>query len=149
MIIVSACLCGLNCKYNGKNNEAIDIIRKLEKEDIIPVCPEQLGGLPTPRDPSEISNGTGEEVLKGKGKVISINGEDYTGYFIKGAEETLKIAKLFQVKKAILKSNSPSCGYKKIYNGDFKGILKEGNGVTAQLLLDNGIEVISEKDLKE
>ncbi|WP_032121575.1 DUF523 domain-containing protein [Clostridium amazonitimonense] len=149
MIIVSACLCGLNCKYNGKNNEVIDIIRKLEKEDIIPVCPEQLGGLPTPRDPSEIFNGTGEEVLKGKGKVISINGEDYTGYFIKGAEETLKIAKLFQVKKAILKSNSPSCGYKKIYNGDFKGILKEGNGVTAQLLLDNEIEVISEKDLKE
>jgi len=149
LIIVSACLYGVNCRYDGKSSENAKIINAFKEDQIILVCPEELGGLKTPRTPCEIYKGTGKEVLNGLCKVKSSKGEDFTSYFIKGAEETLKIAKTFDVKKAILKSKSPSCGLNTIYNGDFDKTLVKGNGVTAQLLINNGIDVITENEIDE
>ncbi len=108
MILVSACLLGDNCKYNGDNNLNPTLIELLEGKDTIPICPEQLGGLPTPRIPSEILNGTGDTVLAGIGKVINKNGDNLTNSFIYGAQQTLAYAKDNKVELAILKSRSPS-----------------------------------------
>lgn len=147
MILVSACLAGLDSKYNGKNN-CNEYIEKLVRDGkAIVVCPEQMGGLPTPRDPCEISCGGGKEVLSGKAQVIDAKGQDKTEKFLKGAEETLKVAKMYNIKTAILKSKSPSCGCGKIYDGTFGGKLTDGNGVTAELLIKNGIEVLTEEDI--
>lgn len=143
MIIVSACLAGVNCKYNGKNNFNKAIADMISKGEAIPVCPEQLGGCPTPRLCCEIVGGTGKDVINGKAKVINQEGKDMTEEFVKGAVEVLKIAKLSGANTAILKSKSPSCGYGTIYDGTFSGKLIEGNGVTSELLLKNGIEVRS------
>ena len=131
--LVSACLCGVNCKYNGKNNLNEKCLELFKQGRAILVCPEQLGGLKTPRDPSEI---------KGN-KVISIENQDVTIQFQRGAEETLKIAKMAGIRKAILKEGSPSCGPHFIYDGSFKGIKIEGEGLVASLLRKNNIEVIS------
>lgn len=147
MILISACLCGIDTKYNGGNNFNPKACQLFKEGKAVLVCPEQLGGLTTPRLPAEIYFGTADDVLKGNGKVINNQAEDVTAQFVKGAEETLKIAKAIGCKKAILKSNSPSCGCGKIYNGKFEGVLVDGNGVTAQLLINNGIEVITEKEL--
>lgn len=111
----------------------------------IPICPEQLGGCPTPRGVVEIAGGTGADVLDGKCKVIRKNGEDTTEEFLKGAEEVLKIAKMVGATNAILKARSPSCGCGFVYDGTFSGKLIKGNGVTAELLLRNGIEVTTER----
>lgn len=147
MILISACLCGINCKYNGKSNYHEKAYKLFKEGKAMLVCPEQLGGLPTPRHPAEITNGNAKDVLESRGSITNNKGEDVTVYFVKGAEETLKIAESLGSKKAILKSRSPSCGCGKIYSGKFQGELIEGNGVTAQLLMDNGIEVITEEDL--
>ncbi|MCX7903883.1 MAG: DUF523 domain-containing protein [Caloramator sp.] len=146
MILVSACLCGVNCKYDGGNNFNEFLYQKLKEGKLIPICPEQLGGMTTPRPPSEII-GSAEDVLEGKGQVVNIKGEDVTKFFIKGAYETLNIAKAFNCKAAILKSKSPSCGKGCVYDGTFSNKLKEGNGITAELLLKNGVEVVDEKDV--
>lgn len=146
MILVSACLTGLCCKYNGDSNYNEKVYKLVEIKKAIPFCPEQLGGLPTPRDPSEIVNGDGKDVLSGKAKVINSSNEDVTEKFIKGAKESLKLAKTMGVKKAILKSRSPSCGCGMIYDGTFSGRKKKGNGVTAELFMQNGIEVITEEE---
>ncbi|URZ07222.1 2-thiouracil desulfurase family protein [Clostridium felsineum] len=143
-IIVSACLLGVNCKYSGENNFSDKVKEICKGKKVIPVCPEQLGGMSTPRNPAEIINGTGKEVLEKNAKVIDNKGRDVTAYFIKGAEETFKIAKLFNCKKAILKAKSPSCGVGEIYNGTFSKTLVKGNGVTAEILKKNGIEIITE-----
>jgi len=137
MIIVSACLVGINCRYDGGNNANQKVIEMVNKGIVIPVCPEQLGGLTTPRIPAEII---------GK-KVINKNGEDVTGYFQKGSRETLQIGNLANCKKAILKQNSPSCGYGRIYDGTHTGRIITGKGITAKLLEDNGIKIITEEDL--
>jgi len=147
MIIVSACLAGINCKYNGGNNADDRIIELVSKGQAIPLCPEQLGGCPTPRLKTEIEKGSGAEVLDGKCRVVREDGRDMTEEFLKGAQETLKIARLLNVKKAILKSKSPSCGCSKVYDGTFSKKLIDGNGVASELLLRNGIKVISERDL--
>jgi uncharacterized protein YbbK (DUF523 family) len=137
-VLISACLIGLNCKYNGKNNYNEELINKLkEKSDLVPVCPEIMGGLQTPREPAEIKDG----------KVINKEGKDVTAYFKLGADETLKVADLFKANKAILKSKSPSCGKGKIYDGTFTGKLVKGNGITTDLLLDHEIEVISSEEI--
>jgi len=115
------------------------------KGDIIPLCPEQLGGLPTPGEPQEIVGGTGEDVLRGKANVITASGRDVTKNFLRGAKETLRITKSLGVKEAVLKSCSPSCGCGKIYDGTFSGKLKDGNGVTAALLKEHGIRIKNEK----
>ena len=146
MILVSACLAGINCKYNGRNNY-IEVFEKMvAKGEAIPVCPEQLGGCPTPRPAVEIQGGTGADVLDGRCTAIRKNGEDVTDKLIKGAEETLKIAQTAGVDRAVLKARSPSCGCGAIYDGSFTGKLRKGNGVTAELLLRNGIRVTTEEE---
>lgn len=132
-ILVSACLAGVNCKYNGGNNGNEKIIEFTKNNDVIFVCPEQLGGLTTPRIGAER---LGERVVNKKG-------EDVTKEFYKGAEEVLNLVKKLNIKKAILKSRSPSCGINNIYDGTFTHNLIERDGVTAELLRKNGVEVIS------
>ena len=127
-ILVSACLLGENCKYNGKNNYSERVAKYLEGHEVIPVCPEVLGGLPTPRDPSEIVSG----------EVINCKGVNVDRQFREGAEEALRIAKENGIDLAILQSRSPSCGVKQIYDGNFTGKLILGQGVFAQLLEKNG-----------
>lgn len=135
MILVSACLCGVNCKYNGKNNLNEEMLELLKRGEALLICPEQMGGLETPRRPSEI------RIINGETKVFMDDGRDVTDNYKKGAEEVLRLAKELNIKKAILKKKSPSCGCGEIYDGTFTGTLTNGNGITAALLLDNGIEV--------
>ncbi|MCK5184867.1 MAG: DUF523 domain-containing protein [Candidatus Heimdallarchaeota archaeon] len=149
-IIVSACLLGINCVFDGSSNKNIRILELMEKHLLIPVCPEQLGGLSTPRDPQDIIQGSGEDVLLGNAIVVTINGKDVTENFKKGASEVLEVAKLNKVKIAVFKENSPSCGVHFIFNvkqnQKFKSLVK---GVTTALLLENGLRIISEKELEE
>ncbi|MFH1728108.1 MAG: DUF523 domain-containing protein [Pseudomonadota bacterium] len=137
MIIVSACLAGVNCRYDGVNNYSEKVIRLVKDGKVILVCPEQLGGLSTPRKPSEIKNG----------KVVNQDGICVNSQFEKGALETLKIALMYGCDKAIMQERSPSCGVKKIYNGNFNLTLIAGQGITTKLLLKNKIKVISSEDL--
>ncbi|WP_160671583.1 DUF523 domain-containing protein [Clostridium sp. C8-1-8] len=146
MILISACLCGCNCKYNGGNNYNEKVKKLYDEGNAILVCPEEMSGLSTPREPVEIQNGTGLDVLEGRAKVLSAQGTDVTEKFINGANKILDIALKNNVNKAILKAKSPSCGTGKIYDGTFTGTLKEGNGVTAELLKANKIEVLNEED---
>lgn len=137
MIIVSACLAGFNCRYDGKSHENEKIVALLTEGKAIPVCPEQLGGLPTPRNSAEIKNGI----------AVTKDGEDFTKEFVNGAEQVLKICKKYNCSKAILKAKSPSCGNGLIYNGNFENVLVKGDGITAKLLKNNGISVISEEEI--
>ena len=132
-ILISACLIGLNCKYNGGNNENSKLVELMKEKDLVPICPEQLGGLKTPRVSAE----------RKQEKVITKEGVDVTKEYQKGAEEVLKLAKKLNIKKAILKSRSPSCGTEEIYDGTFSHTLTKRDGITAELLRKNGIEVIS------
>ena len=134
---VSACLLGVACRYDGKRKPNEAVIALKEKYNLIPVCPEIMGGLPTPRLPSEIRGET----------VIMENGEDVTDKYSRGAEETLRLARLFGCGKAVLKEKSPSCGSGRIYDGTFSKTLTEGNGVTAGMLLANGIRVAGETEI--
>ena len=147
MILVSACLLGINCKYNGDNNKNEQVEKYLKDKKFILVCPEQLGGMSTPRNPSEIINLDKDNVIEGNTVVINNKNLDVTEEFKKGALETLKIAKIYGCKKAILKEGSPSCGSSFIYDGSFKGKKVNGSGVTTSLLRQNNIVVISEKDI--
>ena len=142
MYIISACLAGVDCKYSGGNNKNDKVIDLVRQGKAVLVCPEQLGGLSTPRLPSEIKDIGCERV------VVSTSGEDVTQQFLKGAKETLNIAKMMNIKKAILKSRSPSCGCGKIYDGSFTKTLKDGHGFTAELLISNGIEIFNEESLE-
>lgn len=139
-MLISACLLGINCKYNGESNFNKLIVDLTKDERLIPVCPEQLGGLTTPRLPCEIV------MQDGIKRVIRNDGVDVTEAFLKGAEETLKIAKMFSETIAILKTKSPSCGSCQIYDGSFSGRVIEGSGLTAELLADNNIQVFDENN---
>lgn len=147
MYLISACLCGVNCKYNGLNNYNEICDKLLASGKAILVCPEQLGGLPTPRIPSEIIGESSNILNYNNGSVIDKNGNDVTPQFIKGAKETLQIAKKLNIKKAILKDGSPSCGVNYIYDGNFNGTKIKGMGLTAQLLKESSIDIISELEL--
>ncbi len=147
MFLVSACLLGLNCRYDGGNVLSRKLIQLAKRYTLIPICPEQLSGLPTPRESCEIVGGDGFDVLKGKAKVISRSGLDLTEWFVRGANEVLKLVKLFGIKRAVLKDLSPSCGVKMIYDGTFSGKLKRGVGVTTALLILNGVEVLTEEEV--
>ena len=140
MILVSACLLGLNCRFNGRSKATESLITSLKNTHTIPFCPEQLGGLPTPRHRAWITHGDGKDVLEGRSKVIDEANNDVTAQFIKGAIETEKLVTLFNIKKAYLKSKSPSCGVGKIY---LNKKLVTGNGVCATILLQKNIELIS------
>ena len=147
MYLISACLCGVNCKYNGLNNYNEMCDKLLASGKAILVCPEQLGGLPTPRIPSEIIGESSNILNYNNGSVIDKNGNDVTPQFVKGAKETLQIAKKLNIKKAILKDGSPSCGVNYIYDGNFNGTKIKGMGLTAQLLKESSIDIISELEL--
>ena len=136
-IMVSACLLGHQCKYNGKDNYNEKVIEYVKGHEVIPVCPEVEGGLPVPRLKCEILNGA----------VININGESKDVEFRKGAEICLKKALDEKVDLAILQSRSPSCGVKMVYNGNFDGTLIKGKGVFAKMLDENGIKTIDVEDL--
>ena len=145
MILVSACLLGIDCKYNGLNNKNENVLKYLEGKNYVIACPEQLGGLTTPRNPSEIVK-IGENEINDY-KLLSNEGKDVSESFIKGAKETLKIAKIFNCTEAILKEGSPSCGSSFIYDGSFTGKKICGQGVTTDLLRKNNIKVISENQV--
>lgn len=130
-ILVSACLLGIRCRYDGKSKPCPEVIRLKDKYDLIPVCPECYGGFPIPREPSEICGD----------KVVSRSGKDVTEQYRRGAEAALQLAKLFDCKAAILKDRSPSCGVNLIHSGKFDGTLISGLGITAALLKANSIPV--------
>ena len=132
---VSACLCGFPCRYDGKSKPDERIKALYEEGRALPVCPEKLGGLKTPRTPCEIING----------RVVSSDGEDRTNEYLLGSQRVLELCKKHGIKKAILKQNSPSCGSTHIYDGTFSGTLIEGEGCLTALLRKNGIEVTGEK----
>ena len=138
-ILISACLLGQPCRYDGRSVPCLDATLLSDKFELIPFCPEVEGGLPTPRVPSE---------RRGE-LVINKEGLDVTEYFNKGASLALKLCLDRGIRIAVLKENSPSCGSGFIYDGSFEGRLKEGRGVTAELLLNNGVDVFSEKNIKE
>lgn len=137
--IVSACLAGYRCRYDGKDNAVPYVIDLIKQGRAIPVCPEQLGGLPTPREMVEIRE---------DGKAYNKLGEDVTIEFYKGAREGARIGKLYGCNQAILKARSPSCGIGRIYDGNFSKTMIDGNGVFAQYLIDLGFGVQSEEDLE-
>ena len=141
-ILVSACLLGEPVRYDGKSMPNEAVISLGERFELVTVCPECLGGLPTPRTPSEIDQSTG--CLR----VVTADGEDRTDAFVAGARACVSIAQEMGCKLAILKSNSPSCGSGKIYDGTFSGGLIAGNGVTTRLLTSAGVWVISENDVE-
>ncbi|MEE9615346.1 MAG: DUF523 domain-containing protein [Thermodesulfobacteriota bacterium] len=138
-VIVSACLLGIRSRYDGTDSLREELVSELRGTHVIPVCPEQLGGLPTPRPAAEITGGDGTDVLDGKARVVDEHGSDVTGAFVKGAEEVLKLTKLTGAKTAILKEKSPSCGVSVICGGG--GVEARGAGVTTALLKKNGVDV--------
>lgn len=138
-ILVSACLLGVYCRYNGERKQMEGIERLMERAELIPVCPEILGGLPTPRPAAErVGN-----------RVMNREGADVTEAYRRGAEETLHLAELFGAKMALLKERSPSCGMGKIHDGSFQGRIVDGSGVTAELLAAHGISVYGESCIDE
>ena len=144
MKIVSACLVGIGATYRGDAKPVPSLIKELKSSKCIPLCPEQLGGLPTPRPPAEIIGGSAEDVLKGKARVVRIDGIDVTEQYLRGAEEVLRIARLVKTEIIIFKEKSPSCGAEKIYDGTHNGVLIPGSGVTTALLRKNGFKVVPE-----
>ncbi|MBR6637812.1 MAG: DUF523 domain-containing protein [Lachnospiraceae bacterium] len=138
-ILVSACLLGLNCKYDGGNNLREELKELVDKHNLVPFCPEVYGGLTTPRVPSERLGD----------KVVNKEGIDVTENFVRGAEEALRMAQAFDCKYAIFKAKSPSCGCGRIYDGTFTGTLTDGDGVTTELLKKHGISVLTEKELSK
>ena len=161
-ILVSACLAGLATTHNGKAKPHPKVMELVRQGRAILVCPEQLGGLPTPRACAEIApaslsasasasasaSGDGAAVLAGEARVIDVEGNDVTANYLRGAREALKAARLAGSTKAILKARSPSCGKDRIHDGTFAGVLKPGQGVTAALLAQEGLEILSEDDLE-
>lgn len=143
MYLVSSCLAGIKCRYNGNDCENRVIVDLVKQGKAIPVCPEQLAGLPTPRACCEIVFENGVK------KVISQDGRDVTKEYVDGAEKTLGIAISMGISQAIFKSRSPTCGCGCLYDGTFAGKLIKGNGIAAELLLKNGISVYTENDLDE
>ena len=136
-LLISACLLGLCCRYDGQSRPMAGLSELQKRYHLIPVCPEQLGGLPTPRQPSERQGS----------RVVMRSGEDVTAQYLRGAQEAKKLAELFGCETAVLKARSPSCGSGRIYDGTFTGTLTDGFGLTAELLLRSGVRVISEEEI--
>ncbi len=143
-IIISACLLGQECRYNGGHCK----ISKLDDLDLnfIPVCPEEAGKLGTPRPAAELTS-SAKAILGGQGKILTKNKIELTSQFLDGSKKELLKLKFSKVKIAVLKSRSPSCGYGQIYDGTFTGNLRKGNGIFSQMCEDEGVEVISSDDI--
>jgi uncharacterized protein YbbK (DUF523 family) len=141
MKLVSACLLGINCNFEGKNWLNPALLEEFRQGGLFPVCPEVFGGLPVPRLPAEIVGGDGADVLAGKAKVLNMDGVDVTCQFLKGAQVALKIAQSVGAKEALLIEKSPSCGCGRIFDGSFSDKFIAGDGVTAALLKKNNIHV--------
>lgn len=139
-ILVSACLLGLCTRYDGESKPHEGVLKLAQKHTLIPVCPEQLGGLTTPRPPAEIQE---------DGRVINVLGEDVSAAFKLGAQIALSIAQSTRCVFAVLKSRSPSCGKGQVYDGSFQGRLKEGNGVFAALCMQNDLPVYTEDEIND
>jgi uncharacterized protein YbbK (DUF523 family) len=137
--LISACLVGIKCRFDGKDREDKEMRKLMEKGKGLAVCPETLGGLALPRPEIEITWGGGENVLLGKSKVLNSSKKNVTPQMVRGAMRTLKIARRFKIGTAFMKEKSPSCGYEKIYR---KGKIVQGEGVTVALLQKRGIQVI-------
>ncbi|MBR4401890.1 MAG: DUF523 domain-containing protein [Synergistes sp.] len=135
-VIVSACLLGVDCRYSGECRADGRVLELMERYSLMPICPEQLGGLPTPRNACEISDG----------RVVDAEGADFTDNFIKGAREVLRVARMFDCRFALMKENSPSCGVNYIHDGIFSGGKIAGSGVTSRMLREAGIKVFSEDE---
>lgn len=146
MLLVSSCLAGLKVRYDGGDCLDKRIQQLIEENKAVALCPEVMGGLPTPRIPAEIIGGDGEDVLDNKAKVIDQTGMDVTEVFLKGAYAALNKAQEIGATMVVLKENSPSCGSSYIYNGKFNGEIIPGMGVTAALLKRHGIKVLSERE---
>lgn len=138
-LLISACLLGMPCRYDGAAKPCREAIRLKQVFDVVPICPEQMGGLPTPRVPAERCSEL----------VITKDGRDVTKAFAEGAKKALELAKAHGCKAAVLKERSPSCGCGKIYDGTFTGTLTDGDGITAKLLKEAGIEVIGESQIAQ
>ena len=149
MIIVSACLLGLCARYDGGHNLCPALLEAARAGRCLPVCPEQLGGLPTPREPAEITGGDGGDVLAGRARVLGRSGANLTAAFVRGAEQTLLLARALPVTAAVLKARSPSCGVGRIYDGTFTRTQRDGSGVAAAALARLGIKLYTEQDIDE
>ena len=150
-LLLSACLVGQCCRYDAKNGPSI-VNRRLHQMlncgEIAVICPECAGGLDVPRAPAEIASGSrAQDVLIGQGTVINADGQDVTAAYVRGAQAALALAQRCNVKVAVLKSRSPSCGAKQVYDGTFSSRLIDGMGVTAALLSQNGIRIFEEDEL--
>lgn len=137
-LLISACLLGLRCRYDGESKPIMQMVALMEQYHLVPICPEQLGGLPTPRDPAERQGSA----------VRTRAGVDVSEQYSRGAQQALHLARLYGCKAAILKERSPSCGSGEIYDGSFTGRLTDGDGVTAALLKENGIAVYGESEIE-
>lgn len=142
---VSACLAGIGCAYDGKSRLCSRIKMLVDSKKALPVCAETLGGLGCPRERSEITGGTGEDVLAGNASVVTVSGREVSSEFILGAKKALRLARRFGINKAILKSKSPSCGSGIIYDGTFRKIVRSGDGVLTSLLRQNAFTIYNEK----
>ena len=140
-ILISACLLGIRCRYDGGNSLNETAIKQMKMDELIPVCPEEAGGLPTPRPQAEIVGGDGDDVLNGKAEVMTVDGTNVRAAYLKGAHHALQMAQSHGATQVILKARSPSCGCGNIYDGTFSGTLTSGDGVTTALLKRHGITV--------
>ena len=136
-MLISACLLGVECRYDGGSQSIEDLGRLMERFQLIPICPEQMGGLATPRVPSE----------RLEGRVVTRDGGDVTDAFSRGAVQACHIARLFGARLALLKARSPSCGFGEIYDGSFTCRRIPGNGVTADALADMGVLIFTEEEV--
>ena len=148
-LVVSACLVGLCTRLDGRVRPFPRVLSLARRYCLVPVCPEQLGGSPTPRCPAEIQQGAGDDVLDGRARVATREGQDLTDMYLRGAEQTLAVARLAGATAAVLKARSPSCGVGTTYDGTFSGTLRPGSGVAAALLAREGLTLYTEEDCPE
>lgn len=147
MILLSACLAGFNVRYDGGNARNDLAAQLVALGQAVTICPEVMGGMSTPREPAEIQDGNGEDVIAGRARVINCRGVDVTKQYLQGAQLALGIAQRYHVQAAFLKQKSPACGTRLIYDGSFSGRKIAGMGVAAALLRQGGIQVFSETEL--
>lgn len=145
-VLVSACLAGRACRFDGSSNKDDDVGRLVAEGRAVLVCPEEDGGLETPRPPAEIAGGDGHDVLAGRARVVTRDGADITDAYLRGARAALDAARRTGARVAILKARSPSCGKGCIYDGSFTAARTAGDGVTTALLEANGIRVVTDEE---